>query len=153
MVLSEFAATAPGYTFEILGTDISGQALKKAVQAVYREERAEPVPERLKKKYLMRGTGRAEGMLKVVPELRSRARFERLNFMDSHFNMGSRHHVVFCRNVIIYFNKETQEALISKLAETLVPGGYLFVGHSETLHGLNVPVVQVAPMVYRKKAA
>ena len=89
-------------------------------------------------------------LVRIVPELRERVSFRRLNFMDADFGLTDAMDVIFCRNVIIYFEKKIQERLINVLCEHLLSGGFLFVGHSETLHGMNVPLVQVAPMVYRK---
>jgi chemotaxis protein methyltransferase CheR len=77
-------------------------------------------------------------------------RFGRLNFMDEDFGLRERFHIIFCRNVIIYFDKPTQERLMHKFCHHLVVGGYLFLGHSESLHGFHLPLRQVAPTVYQR---
>lgn len=86
----------------------------------------------------------------MVPELRQLVRFRRLNFMDGDFGMREPMDVIFCRNVIIYFDRPTQERLLKRFCGHLIDGGYLFMGHSETVHGMDLPVQAVAPTVYRK---
>jgi len=147
MVLCEFAEKNPGFSARILATDISSQALQKAVRAVYEEERVEPVPRHLKAKYLLRSKDRAQKLVRIVPRLRDMVAFERLNFMEP-FEFKHPFHVIFCRNVVIYFDKLTQEKLFTKFHHVLERGGYLFVGHSESLAGMNVPFRPVIPTVY-----
>jgi chemotaxis protein methyltransferase CheR len=91
--------------------------------------------------------------MRVVPELRRQVEFRRLNFMDADFGLSEKVEAIFCRNVMIYFDRPTQERIVQKLARHLLPGGYLFVGHSETLHDLDVPLSAVAPALYRKTGA
>jgi len=110
-----------------------------------------PVPMNLKKKYLLRSKDRAEKLVKIVPSLRSFVEFRRLNLMDDSYAIQGPVHIIFCRNVIIYFDRPTQEQLLRKLYRQLPPHGYLFMGHSENLHGMDLPLVQVAPTVYRKR--
>lgn len=150
MVLSEFSEGTPGFNYSLLATDISTAVLEKAVLGIYKEERVETVPPELKKKYLMRSKDREKGLVRVVPELRSVVKFRRLNFIESDFGMRELQDVIFCRNVIIYFDRPTQEAVLMRLCRHLHPGGYLFMGHSETLTSLDLPLVSVGPMVYRK---
>lgn len=152
MVIREFAERSPGFSFDcsILATDISTRVLEKAKHAVYDAERVQPVPDLLKKKYLLRSRDRNKGLVRIVPELRKMVRFRRLNFIENDFGIREMLDIIFCRNVIIYFDRSTQAALLNKFCRQLVPGGYVFMGHSETLHGLDVPLVQVAPTIYRK---
>jgi len=149
MVLSEVAAAQPGFRSTILATDISTAVLSKAHHGVYGEDRVETVPPVMKKKYLLRSRDRSSGLVRIVPELRSMIRFKRLNFMED-FELREQMDVIFCRNVIIYFDKPTQERLLNKFTRQLVKGGYLFLGHSESLNGLDVPLTSVASTVYRK---
>ncbi|MBV6342435.1 CheR family methyltransferase [Candidatus Magnetobacterium casense] len=148
MVLSEFSEKNDT-DFMIIATDISTKVLDKAKSAIYEEERVIPVPNNLKKKYLLRSKDRSKGLVRIVPELREIIKFRRLNFMDSDFGFRETMDVIFCRNVVIYFDRKTQEQLLNRFARYLARGGYLFMGHSETLNGLNVPFVQVAPTIYR----
>lgn len=150
MVMAEFAAANEGFDFNILGTDISMRVLNAAVKGIYKEHLAEPVPERLKKRYLMRSRDRDRCRVRIVPDLRRKVRFKYLNFMNDELNVGKIMDMIFCRNVIIYFERAVQEELIRKLCDNLATGGLLFLGHSETLHGMSFPLKSVAPMVYRK---
>ena len=150
MVLNEFAEAEPDFRFSILGTDISGEALQKAIQAIYRESRIDGIPPDFKKKYLMRSRDRKQGLVRIIPELRSKITFQRLNLMGDFFSMVEKKDVIFCRNVIIYFERPVQEALFEKCCRCLNTGGYLFIGHSETLSGMRLPLTQVRPTVYQK---
>lgn len=150
MVLNEFREVHSGFDFAILGTDVSTKVLEAAVRGVYKEERIAPVPEGLTRKYFMRSRDRDLSLVRVVPELRARTTYRRLNFMNATFRVRDPMDVIFCRNVMIYLEKPNQEKLVRTLCRHLLPDGYLFVGHSETLHGMSVPLDQVAPMVYRK---
>jgi chemotaxis protein methyltransferase CheR len=150
MVLSEYAVTHPGFRFRILATDISTHVLEKAELAIYSTDVVRPVPAALRRKYLM--TSRAPGStrVRVVPELRRFVEFRRLNFMDADYGISEKADAIFCRNVIIYFDRQTQEQVLGKLARRLVPRGYLFVGHAETLHEMDLPLTPVAPALYRR---
>jgi chemotaxis protein methyltransferase CheR len=149
MVLSEFAASQPGFKSSILATDISTIVLGKAKNAIYAEDRVDTIPLQLKKKYLLKSKDKSKPLVRMSPALRSMIQFRRLNFMED-FGMQEYLDVIFCRNVIIYFDKPTQERLLNRFCKQLVKGGYLFLGHSETLSGLNVPLTPVASTVYRK---
>lgn len=150
MVLNEFRVKKPAFHFQILATDISTKVLERAIRGIYKQERAETIPAAMKKRYLLRSRERERGLVRVIPELRSQVKFRRLNFMEEDFGMRGLMDIIFCRNVIIYFDRATQEKLVTRLCNHMIPGGYLFMGHSETLSGLHVPLVSVGPMVYRK---
>lgn len=149
MVLSDFSEQFGGFSFHILATDISSRALQTAVKAVYDEDRISSVPDVLCKKYLLRSKDRSKKLIRIAPEIRSLVEFQRLNFMEQ-FSFSNPLDVIFCRNVIIYFDKPTQERLFKQFCECLRPGGFLFIGHSESLAGMNLPLVQAAPTVYRR---
>lgn len=150
MVLSDFAERHREFGFSILATDLSGQVLKEARLGIYREDEVEPVPEDMKKRYLLRSRNRSERRVRIVPALRSEVEFRQLNFMDEEYAIRGNRDVIFCRNVIIYFRRSTQERVLNRVCRYLRTGGYMFMGHSETLNGLKVPLVQVAPTIYRK---
>lgn len=150
MVLSEFAASNPGFDFSILATDISTRVLETARLAVYREEKVEPVPGALRKKYLLRSRDPEKSLVRVVPELRAKVSFGRLNFMDEDFNFHEPFDIIFFRNVMIYFARNQQMELLQRFCDCLPSGRYLFTGHSESLHGMGLPVRLVAPAVYQK---
>lgn len=149
MVLSEFAESRPGFSSSILATDISTSVLAKARTGIYAEERVDPIPLTLKKKYLTKSRDKDKALVRISPHLRSMVRFCRLNFMEE-FDIKEQMDVIFCRNVIIYFDKPTQERLLNRFCRQLVKGGYLFLGHSESINGLSVPLRPVASTVYRK---
>ncbi len=150
MVLNEFGLANPGFSFRILATDISTVVLEEAKLGIYSTEAVEPVPQRLKVRYLMRGREPGSRRVRVVPELRRLVEFRRLNFIDSEYGIFDKFDAIFCRNVMIYFDRLTQQRILEKLTRCLRPGGYLFMGHAETLHELDLPVVQLAPALYRK---
>ncbi len=149
MVLADFAAKNTGFECAVLGTDISTQALRDAMRAVYDEERVATVSAAMKEKYLLRSRDRVKKQVRIVPELRQMTSFRHLNFMEE-FSFKKPFDVIFCRNVVIYFDRETQELLFSKFCRCLNPGGHLFIGHSESLTGMNLPLTQVAPTIYQR---
>jgi chemotaxis protein methyltransferase CheR len=150
MVLKEYQASLPAFDFDILGTDICTDVLEKAVQGIYAAAKAEPIPEALKRKYLLKSKDPKSRMIRISPMLRSLVRFRRLNFMDEDFGFREPFDIIFCRNVIIYFDRPTQARLLAQLVNNLDVGRYIFLGHSETLLGLNLPLKQMAPSVYRR---
>lgn len=150
MVLSEFRDSHPGFNFEILGTDISTDVLEKALKGIYAEEKAEPIPPALRRKYLLRAKNPEQRRVRIVPELRNLVRFRRLNFLAADYGMREPFDVIFCRNVLIYFDRPTQERLLGRFTQQLEAGSFLFLGHSETLLGLHLPLKQLAPSVYQK---
>ena len=150
IVLSEYAQTHPGFRFRILATDISTTVLAKADRGVYSKDVVAPVPEVLKRKYFLRSRDPGSNQVRVAPELRRMIEFRRLNFMDADYGLTEKVDAIFCRNVIIYFDRPTQERILGNLASYLVPEGYMFVGHAEALHDMNLPLTPVAPALYRR---
>lgn len=137
--------------FSIIGTDISRPMLQKSKQGIYPEEFIlDIVPKYMQHLYLMRGKDKYEGHFRVVPEIRDRIEFRYLNLIESSFNIQSPINIIFCRNVTIYFNHDTRVNLMRKFYQTLEPGGYLFIGHSETLNGINTDFKIIEPTVYQK---
>jgi chemotaxis protein methyltransferase CheR len=152
MVLAEYAAVQPGFDFAILATDISTKVLHSAEAGIYPEAQILPVPPELRRKYLLHSRSNTEPLARVVPELRRKVSFHPLNFMDADYGIRDEFDAVFFRNVMIYFDRDTQETVIDKICRNLVPGGYLFAGHSESLAGLDIPVKPVRASIYRKPA-
>ncbi len=150
MVLSEFGRENPDFSYHVLATDISTNVLDRGRRAVYPEERISPVPQEYRKRYLLRSKDRSSNLVRVKPELRKNVSFHRLNLMHDEYGIRDRFELIFCRNVIIYFERPTQYRLLRHLYDYLVPGGYLFLGHSETLTGMDLPLETVAPTIYRK---
>ena len=137
------------HKLRILATDISTKALAAAKAAVYPAERFGAVPPGWLRQFLLRGEGRWLGSYRVKPELRSQVEFARLNLVQP-FSQTTLFPVIFCRNVMIYFDKATQEGVVNRLAACLEPGGYLFIGHAESLIGMRHNLSYVRPAIYRK---
>jgi chemotaxis protein methyltransferase CheR len=150
MVLEEFVKNTPGFHYLILGTDISTRMINAARLGIYHEERIIPVPVDLRRKYLMRSRDPQRKEVRIAPELRTRVRFRQLNFMDEDFGLRKKMDIIFCRNVLIYFDRATQEKVVRHLCKHLAIGGYLFTGHSETLNGMVLPLESVASTVSRR---
>lgn len=151
MVVADFMEGRRDGEFSILATDISTRVLETAREAIYPEKIVAPVPMRLKKKYLMRGNGPQKGFARIVPNLRKKVSFQRLNLnKGNHFGIRTPMDIIFCRNVIIYFDRQTQTKLFEKFYAQLAPGGYMFIGHSETLQGIDGRFRAVGPSIYRK---
>ena len=148
--LSEFATNNHGFDFSILGTDISTQMLKKAYAGIYPEDMVEIVPLDLKRKYLLKSKDRTKKLVRMNEHLRKKVKFQRLNFMDDPYAINEQFDIIFCRNVLIYFDRETQEKVINKLCNHLRVDGYFFLGHSESITNINVPLKQLRPTVYNR---
>ncbi len=151
ITLNEFKKNNPKFDYSILGTDISTQILQKAILAVFKEERIINIPLEIKKKYFLRSKDQLTKTVRVTKNLRDKVEYRRLNFMDETYNISDVYDVIFCRNVLIYFNRDTQEEVINKLCYKLKKGGYLFIGHSESILGMNVPLEQIRPTIFRRK--
>ncbi|WP_369600270.1 protein-glutamate O-methyltransferase CheR [Hahella sp. SMD15-11] len=136
--------------FELLATDIDSDVLDTARQGIYPLERLDGVDERIRKRWFLRGKGRQAGKARVRAELRERVAFQQLNLVRP-FRHTEPFDVIFCRNVVIYFDKPTKMALIQRFAESLRPEGYLVMGHSESLHGLSNRFRPVGRTLYQKQ--
>ncbi len=134
---------------ELFATDISTRVLESARRGVYPEERFEEVSKDRLCRYLLRGEGRSAGYYRIKPALVRKVRFERVNLVEPLPNTPPVT-VIFCRNVMIYFDRSTQESLVNRLSAHLEPGGYLFVGHAESLTGVRHGMQYVKPSIYRK---
>lgn len=150
-VLNEFMMAHPTFSYSILATDLSTQILQQAVNAIYAEEKVDVVPMHLRQKYLLRSKDRQKPTVRIAPLIRQRVSFGRLNFMDSSYaSIQGNLQLIMCRNVLIYFDRATQEKVINKLCTRLMPNGYLILGHSESIMNMNLPLQQVKPTIYRK---
>lgn len=139
-------------SFHILATDISTRVLAHAQRGVYLAERFKELPETWRRAYLLRGEGECKGSYKIKPELAGRVEYQRLNLIEP-FPHRRRFHVIFCRNVMMYFDKPTQQDIVQRLGACLEPGGYLFVGHSESLTGVEHQLKYIRPATYRAEKA
>jgi len=147
--LNEFAAKSPGFRYRIMATDISTKVLAMAATGVYPIEQTAKVPQDILKKYFQKGLGASAGKVKIKEEIRRQVAFHRLNLMGE-FPWKEEMDVIFCRNVMIYFDRQTQEKLVAKFYSCLAKGGYLFIGHSESISSLKHDFVQVEATTYKK---
>ncbi len=135
----------------ILASDISTRALAAASRGVYAAERLAGLPKEWHRRHFLKGSGKWSGHFRVKPEVMGMIEFRRLNLIERLPSVGP-FTVIFCRNVMIYFDRPTQQQVVNRLTERLEPGGYLFVGHSESLTGVEHPLSYVRPAVYRNAA-
>lgn len=140
--------SASGWEIDILATDLSTRVLDRAQAAVWPIDKAKEIPDPYLKAFMLRGTGPEEGRMKAGPLLRSRVRFQRVNLNAEPFTFAGRFDLVLCRNVLIYFDAASKARVLSRLLERLDPHGYLFLGHAETVTGLNARTRSVGPTVY-----
>lgn len=150
MVLQENKQFWAARGVSILASDLSTNVLGRASQGIYAEDKLGGIPSRLLHRYFLKGVKHRQGFVRVKDELRKMIKFSRINLMDE-FNFSQPFHIIFCRNVMIYFDRPTQERLVAKFYDITVPGGYLFVGHSESLSGINHGFTFVRPALYRKE--
>ncbi|WP_073123584.1 CheR family methyltransferase [Reichenbachiella agariperforans] len=137
-------------SYRILGTDISVDALHTAINGVYNIARLINMSQQLKKEYFLKSKDLNKPIVRVKPELRAKTAFGRLNLMDEEYKLEDTYDIIFCRNVLIYFDRENQDKVISRLVKKLKPGGYLFVGHSESLFRTATNLKLVKPTIYQK---
>lgn len=153
MVLNEHGKRTPGFNFSIVGTDLSTEMVRKARKGVYTPEEVVDVPDDMRALYLEEGHDSVGRQLtRVVKQLRDRVGFAQMNLMDKAYPVEKMMHVAFLRNVLIYFDEATQRRVVSMVTDHLKPGGYLFVGHSETSVASDPRLVQKAAAVFRKEA-
>jgi len=145
----EFMPADAAGDLKILATDISTKVIGLAESGIYHRSRIQNIPEHLLRKYFQKGHGHREGYFRVKPGVKRCVDFRRFNLMAP-FAFENRFDVIFCRNVMIYFDKSAQEALVNKFYDCLTPGGYLFIGHSESLLSIRHPFKYIQPTIYRK---
>ncbi|MGG7577781.1 CheR family methyltransferase [Rhizobium sp. Nf11,1] len=150
MVLAEFAEGRNDLSYSVLATDLSTDVLQTARRGIYPEDLIAPVPRDLQRKYVLvaKQPGRKE--VRISPKLRSRVGFARMNLMDDKYPVGDLMNIIFCRNVLIYFDKQTQAGVLNRLCECLAKGGYMFIGHSESITGFDLPLKQVSNTVFQR---
>lgn len=139
----------PG-AWEVLGSDVNQTMLDKARKGIYIDDRARQLPDNYRRRFCRKGTGPYEGHLRVVPELRRKIQLRRIQLHEPFPEIG-RFDVVFLRNVMIYFDDNVRADVVRRVTATLNPGGYLFVGHAESLHGLQTDLKQIAPAIYQRR--
>lgn len=150
MTLSDAIHDIKRWDIKILASDISTRVLSKAASGIYEEERVSQLPQDLVQRHFLRGKGAQAGKVRVRPQLANLVAFRRINLMNPTFPIRSSLDVVFCRNVMIYFDRPTQAKLMEKFFRYLRPGGYLFIGHSESLQWIDHQFTYLKPTIYQK---
>jgi chemotaxis protein methyltransferase CheR len=135
------------YDGGLLATDISRKSLSVAKIGVFKNEAVNLLPPLLKNKYFQKG----KGFWTICEQIKRDVTFRRFNLVNKEFPFKKRFHIIFCRNVMIYFDQPTREALVQRFSQLMEPGSYLFIGHSETLNGMNTPFRYIKSGVYRKE--
>ena len=148
MLLAEFPENA-GWKTEVLGTDLSTKVLARASKGVWPSNKLAGVPVEYQRQFLLKGFGPDHGKIKATDELRKAVRFQRQNLIQHQYEVFGPFDLIFCRNVIIYFEWETKLKVIDRLGRYLAPNGYLFLGHAESLHGMTDQLESVKPKVFR----
>ncbi len=149
MIVQESLLDSAGWDVRILATDIDSNMLTKARQGIYSQERVQDLSQERLQRLFLKGRGSHRGMVKVVPQLRSLVHFKRLNLLHE-WPMRGPFDIIFCRNVVIYFDKETKCAMFDRFAELMSHGNHLFIGHSESLFRLSDRFQLVHKTIYRK---
>lgn len=140
-----------GWHHEILASDLSTRVLRRAHGATWPIDKAKEIPDKHLKRFMLRGFGEHEGELRCGPELRSIVRFSRINLSTAPYPIVGSFDVIFCRNVLIYFDSASRARVIDLLIDRLSPSGYLIVGHSESLHNVTRRATLVAPGIYTRR--
>ena len=151
MTLSDTIDSPSTWNCRILASDISTRMLAKAATGQYSHEKINSLSSDLVRRHFLLGKGNRRELVKIKPHIANMAVFRRINLMDDRYPIKSLLDVIFCRNVMIYFDRETQAKVLARLSRYLKPGGYLFLGHSETMQGICDAFHYVAPTIYRKQ--
>lgn len=145
-----FRQLEPKFDFSILGTDVSGKVLIQAIAGIYPLKEASQIPKKFLKQYVLKSKDQSNPRIKISKGLRNKVRFQSGNLMDKEYDLEKTFQIVFLRNTLIYFGHEDQTAILEKVLRYLEPGGYLFIGHSESLINLQLPIRIIAPSIYQK---
>lgn len=148
--LAAHAEKNEGFRWEMDCSDISRPALEMARAGVYPAARLQEVPLGLRQRFFQKGIGAQSGRYRVKAEIRSKMLWHQMNLFQDTYPFHKKFHLIFCRNVMIYFDRPSQESLVERMSKLLVPGGYLKIGHSESLAGLKTSLVQVRTAIYKK---
>lgn len=146
-----FSNTNVSYNFSILGTDISNRMLEQAKKAIYLSTYVKPINQETKQAYLLKSKDKNKNEVRIKKKLRDKVRFKWHNLMDQEYDINEDFDIIFCRNVLIYFTKQDQLHVLQNLTKRLKPGGYLFLGHSESITHFSLPLINVSQTVFQKQ--
>jgi chemotaxis protein methyltransferase CheR len=150
MVLREYARLEHYVDFKITATDISTRVLQMGMQGIYHENKISEIPYALKKEYFQKGKNSYKHHVRVHSDLRRTVDFHHFNLLSSDYTIFGKFDIIFCRNVLIYFERAIQDRILNKLCNQLNSGGYLFLGHSETTMGFTLPLKTIRPSIFNK---
>ncbi len=139
------------FDYSITATDVSTDVLQKGNSGLFPRSMIDPIPEEFRKRYVLVPKNPARNEFLIASDLRKKVSFHRLNLMDSRYPFDRDYDLIFLRNVLIYFDRPTQDSVLAKLCDHLRPGGHLFLGHSESLAGAKLPLQMVANTIFRRK--
>jgi chemotaxis protein methyltransferase CheR len=150
MVLEDFATALRGFQYHVLATDICSEVLQIAQEAIYPLEMLDPVPEPMRRRHILKPRDPGSRCFRIAPSLRTGVSFGRLNLMDEVLPVDNDFDIIFCRNILIYFDRETQRKVVSRLLGHLRKGGYFFLGHTESVFNYSLPLRSVINSVFQK---
>lgn len=150
MLMEDFCQDHRGLDYSIFASDLCTQVLADALMGIYPAAMIDPVPMALRQRHLLSSRDPSKKTVRIAPNLRAKMSFARQNLMDSTYAAPRELDMIFCRNLLIYFDKPTQAMVLNRLCTHLRPGGYLFLGHSETIVGIDLPVRTAAGTVFQR---
>jgi len=150
VLLDAFGPPAAPAEVAVLASDLSTRVLARAADAIWPVEKEKEIPETQRRRYMLRGVATQAGRIRAGPELRRIVQFRRLNLVLDAPPEVAPFDLIFCRNVLIYFDAPTRARVLERLVSVLAPGGYLFLGHAEVLGAPSIPMEAVMPTVYRR---
>jgi len=150
ITLSDYLGQSSKWGVKMLATDVNTEVLGKAEMGVYKEDRVDGLSKIMLRNHFLRGEGNQLGMVRVKRYLRDMITFRRINLTSPRYPFKKEFDVIFCRNVMIYFDKFTQREIVDKMHKHLKKGGYLFLGHAESLTGIKTDFKYIKPTIYKK---
>ncbi|MBJ6766087.1 protein-glutamate O-methyltransferase CheR, partial [Myxococcaceae bacterium JPH2] len=152
MMLGVCLPTEEGWAVDLLATDLSTSALRRAREGLWPIERAREIPDAYLRRYMLKGTGKQAGWMKPGPQLRSRVLFRPLNLHHVPHDVNGTFDLILCRNVLMYFSPAARLRVVEGLTDRLRPGGHLFIGHAESLQGMSARLRCLRPTIYMRVA-
>lgn len=150
LTMERFRASSPAFSYHILGTDISSTILQTAYRGIYSMDSVKEMPQADLRKYFLKNREESRPEVRLIKMIRDKVAFKHLNLMDAIYDTPVKYPIIFCRNTLIYFDRETKAEIIRKMKLRLLSGGYLFISHTESLVNLNQGLSLVYPSVYQK---
>lgn len=152
MVCDWFRRNREDLRFDILATDICTEVLAEAVRAVYPHDMILPAPMEMRRRALLKSRDPRRALVRIAPEVRSMVRFDRLNLMERRYPVNEPMDLIMCRNLLIYFDRPTQQEVLARLCRHLRPGGCMMLGHSESVAGYDLPLRPIGATIFIKEA-